>query len=478
MKRLLNAVQLERDRLSTLINSISDEVWFADTQGKFVLANPSALRHFGLVADEELEVEKFAASLEVYRPDGSPRPAGEAPALCALRGEIVRNQEEIVRTPHSGELRYRQVSSSPVKDGGGAVIGSVSVVRDVTEDRKAQQALRESEERFRMMADAMPQLAWTAHADGFIFWYNQRWYEYTGTTPAQMEGWGWQSVHDPGVLPKVLECWKASIATGEPFHMEFPLRGADGRFRLFLTRGIPMKDADGRVVRWFGTNTDIAERSEFEQQIQASLREKEVMLREIHHRVKNNLQVISSLVNLQADGLDNPEFRGLFQDVRDRVRSMALVHEKLYQSESLARVDFAEYARSLLNYLWRAHGSSVASVQLVLDLEPVPLSVESAVPCGLILNELVTNALKHAFHDQSGGEIRAVLHLDTDGRVRLSVRDNGIGLPPGLDWQQSKSLGLRLVQMLAGQLNGTVEVNNDGGTEFVISFAETGRLER
>ena len=127
------------------------------------------------------------------------------------------------------------------------------------ERQQAEAAIRESEDRFRTMANAMPQLAWIARADGHLFWYNQRWYDYTGTTPQQMEGWGWQSVHDPEALPRVVEQWKTSLATGQPFEMEFPLRGADGVFRQFLTRGHPMKDAEGRVQQWFGTNTDVTE---------------------------------------------------------------------------------------------------------------------------------------------------------------------------------------------------------------------------
>jgi PAS domain S-box-containing protein len=144
------------------------------------------------------------------------------------------------------------------------------LVQDITKRRKAEEALRESEERFRTMANAMPQLAWIAKADGYIFWYNQRWYEYSGTTPEQMEGWGWQSVHDPDALPGVMERWKSSIATGQPFYMEFPLRGADGIYRPFLTRGFPLKDNQGRVVQWFGTNTDVSELKKVEDALRES----------------------------------------------------------------------------------------------------------------------------------------------------------------------------------------------------------------
>jgi PAS domain S-box-containing protein len=141
------------------------------------------------------------------------------------------------------------------------------VFNDFSDYKRAEEALRASEEQFRNLANAIPQLCWTANADGWITWYNERWYEYTGTTPEQMEGWGWQSVHDPSALPSVLERWKDSIATGNPFDMVFPLRGADQVFRPFLTRVMPVKDADGKVVRWFGTNTDISERQQAEEQL-------------------------------------------------------------------------------------------------------------------------------------------------------------------------------------------------------------------
>jgi two-component sensor histidine kinase len=215
---------------------------------------------------------------------------------------------------------------------------------------------------------------------------------------------------------------------------------------------------------------DITDRKRAEEQIQASLREKEVLLKEIHHRVKNNLQVVSSLVDLQADAVADAALRTVLGDVRDRVRSMALVHEMLYQSESLARVDFAEYSRSLLSHLWRAHGSSSVTIKLSLDLQPTELTVDTAVPCGLILNELAANALKHAFRGRSQGEVTVALHRLPDGRVWLRVSDNGLGLPAGLDWRQSRSMGLGLVQMLAGQLNARLEASTGGGTGFELTF--------
>jgi len=163
---------------------------------------------------------------------------------------------------HDGEYRWLLDHGVPRFDADGEFVGFIGSCVDVTERKLAEATLAESERQWRTMADAIPTLAWTARADGYIDWYNARWYEYTGTAPEQMAGWGWQSVHDAALLPSVLERWQASIATGERFEMTFPLRGADGRFRPFLTRVTPVTDAEGRVVRWFGTNTDVeAERA-------------------------------------------------------------------------------------------------------------------------------------------------------------------------------------------------------------------------
>ena len=183
---------------------------------------------------------------------------------------------------------------------------------DITERKRAEAALRDSEERFRTMANAIPQLAWIARGDGYIYWYNQRWYDYTGTTPEDMEGWGWQSVHDPEVLPEVLEQWRASIATGRPFDMVFPLRGADGHFRQFLTRVMPMKDADGRVIQWFGTNTDITER----QQAEEALRDRETKYR--------------AAIETSADGFCITDMAGRFLEFND-----AFVHLMGYSREEM-----------------------------------------------------------------------------------------------------------------------------------------------
>jgi two-component system CheB/CheR fusion protein len=183
-----------------------------------------------------------------------------------------------------------------------------SFLTDLTERKAAEEALRESAEQFRTLAESIPNLAWWANGDGYITWYNRRWYEYTGTTPEEMEGWGWQSVHDPEFLPMVLERWRASIATGEPFEMEFPLRGADGVFRTFLTRVQPLKDPAGRVIRWFGTNTDIS-----------AMKRAEEALRDSESRVRRKLDAIltpeGDIGELELEDLvDAPAVQSMMED--------------------------------------------------------------------------------------------------------------------------------------------------------------------
>jgi PAS domain S-box-containing protein len=218
---------------------------------------------------------------------------------------------------------------------------------------------------------------------------------------------------------------------------------------------------------------EIAERKRAEEQIKASLREKEVLLKEIHHRVKNNLQVISSLLYLQSKNVKDKGTFGILQESQSRVRSMVLVHERLYQSPDLARIDFAEYIRSLANYLFRSYGVNTNVIQLRLNVDDVLLGVDTAIPCGLILNELVSNALKHAFPDGREGEVRIELRAD-DGQLTLIVSDNGVGLPQDLDFRDTESLGLQLVNTLVEQIEGTIELDRSDGTAFKITFTEPG----
>jgi PAS domain S-box-containing protein len=216
---------------------------------------------------------------------------------------------------------------------------------------------------------------------------------------------------------------------------------------------------------------DVTERMLNDARVKASLREKEALLKEIHHRVKNNLQVVSSLLGLQSRVVADPETRKMFKESQDRIHSMALLHESLYQSRSLSQINFPEYIRQLAAHLFQSYGVSADRIHLRTNLDGLSLTLDAAMPCGLIINELVSNSLKYAFPDGREGEVRIDLHGLSDGTTRLIVADNGVGLKADIDWTNTRSLGLRLVRTLAQQLGAQIEVNTSRGMEVRLAFA-------
>jgi two-component sensor histidine kinase len=210
---------------------------------------------------------------------------------------------------------------------------------------------------------------------------------------------------------------------------------------------------------------EIVHRKAAEETITASLNEKEILLREIHHRVKNNLQIITSLIRLHYRQITDPGTIHALQDSESRIRSMALVHEKLYHSTDLANIDFTDYIRSLTTSLITAYATDPHRIRLVIDVKDVSLDINRAIPVGLIMNELVANALKHAFPEGMSGKI-TITGRRTPAGITLSVQDNGVGLPEGLDWRNTTTLGLHLIITLIRQVNGSIELNCNGGTAF------------
>lgn len=213
---------------------------------------------------------------------------------------------------------------------------------------------------------------------------------------------------------------------------------------------------------------EIQERELAETQLAASLAEKEVLLKEIHHRVKNNLQIISSMLNLQSSQTANVQTLAVFQDSQHRIRSMALIHEALYRSGDLAQIDFLDYALTLVDFLRQSYRSP--GVQMRVEGVPVFLEINTAVPCGLILNELISNALKHGFPNGRSGEVVVHLQQHESGEISLGVRDNGVGMPPNLDMNQTHSLGLQLVDTLVKQVNGRLQMQNRNGVAFILTL--------
>ena len=216
--------------------------------------------------------------------------------------------------------------------------------------------------------------------------------------------------------------------------------------------------------------SEIAERQRVQEEIEVSLEEKALLLQEIHHRVKNNLQIVSSLLYLQSLEVESPDAFAILKASESRIRSMALVHERLYQSEGLARIDFQDYTQTLIDNLASSYNAAERHIDLTADAEKVSLPIDLAIPCGLIINELVSNALKHGFPDGQEGQVDVRLHETVDRMITLSVANNGVSLPDDFDIQHSSSLGLQLVRALVKQLKGTLTLQRDAQTEFTVRF--------
>jgi two-component sensor histidine kinase len=257
--------------------------------------------------------------------------------------------------------------------------------------------------------------------------------------------------------------------TGMPVEpIETQILCLDGRTIDVEMTGMPVTYLGRHVI--LTVIWDIHDRKQAGEKLEASLREKELLLKEIHHRVKNNLQIISSLLSLQTASTMSEEASDVLIESRNRIRSMALIHEKLYMSSDFSCIDFKEYIDSLIGSLFRSYVTA-RDVRIVRDIEDVSLDIDAAIPCGLIINELITNSLKYAFKDSAGHELRVSLKA-CDGVYTLIVGDDGVGLPPGLDFRNTPTLGLQLVVTLTGQLNGNIERLEGKGTTFRITFRE------
>ena len=276
---------------------------------------------------------------------------------------------------------------------------------------------------------------------------------------------------DPAVGHEVFR----AIMAGGQWSGEVQMYAKDRRILDILLRAYANKDKSGHITSLLGIHTDITERKRAEETIKASLHEKEVLLREIHHRVKNNMQVVCGLLSLQATRSESEQVRHALNESQQRVYAMAMVHEELYSGQNLSAIDFSEYLKRLVNHLQRTYNNR-ADIRITLELEKIELDINQAIPCCLIINELITNAFKHAFPAASKGNIHMKLYIANDKEVVLEFSDNGVGIAANIELSKPSSLGLKLVnELLKKQLKGSLDVSTAGRTAFTLRWPLLGR---
>ncbi|MFN7927378.1 MAG: PAS domain-containing protein [Blastocatellia bacterium] len=422
-------------------------------------------------------------------------------------GEPLLNLEVTGQTAaQPGVVRDWLVSHFPLHDAAGNVIGINSVVQEITERKRAEAALRESEESFRTLANNISQFAWMADATGSIFWYNQRWFDYTGTTPAEMQGWGWQQVHHPDHIARVVTRLRRSITTGEPWEDTFPLRGADGQYRWFLSRALPIHDEAGRVVRWFGTNTDITEHLAAEREREALLkrerearetaeaatRAKDDFLALVTHELRNPLQSILGYTRLTQQQPHDPDAvlhnceiiarsaRAQQQLIEDLLDTARIVTGKLKLETTLT--DLRLVLADAVNIVRPAAEAKQISLAAELGYEPQEVLGDAA-----RLQQVTWNLLQNAIKfTPAGGHIR--LQLENQGeQIRFTVSDTGSGIEPEFlphifdrfrqshrtQQQGGLGVGLALARQLVELHGGTITAASQGantGATFTVTL--------
>ncbi|UEM01625.1 PAS domain S-box protein [Skermanella rosea] len=312
---------------------------------------------------------------------------------------------------------------------------------------------RDGEHQFRLLADNAPVMIWRSDLTKACDFFNEPWLEFSGRTMEEELGFGWAEGVHPEDYDRCVEIYKTSFDRRECFTMPYRLRRHDGEYRWLLDNGRPYHDSDGIFAGYFGSCIDITD-------MKQALDDKDVLLREVHHRVRNNMQLISSLLEMQAGTAQAPEARSKLQETAWRVRSIALAQEQLHEAGNFANVDLGDYIRSLVQVV----GTMQERIAFEVEVDPIPFSLDRAVPTGLIVNELLTNALKHAFPGDRAGTVRVEARRESDGTVAITISDDGVGLPSTELPERARSLGFRLVRRLGMQAGARISVENAGGT--------------
>jgi len=386
-------------------------------------------------------------------------------------GEPFEVELEIVRI--DGVHRWVINRGAAEMDAAGNIIRIIGSLQDITERKMILDELEKSRNELQSTIDATTSGIYKFDLSTQELYLNQKAYTMHGYEPGEFptdtEYIKQHLIHpdDVKILTGAIE--ECIYSKSHTYEVEYRIRKKNGEYHWIHSNGKVVEwDDDGKPLRLIGNHTDISERKLSEEKIRASLEEKEILLKEIHHRVKNNLQAISSLLSLQMNQFKEPRLREAFIQMKNRIRSMAMVHEKLYTSHDIAHINFGNHIKSIANELISAYGND--DIILEVEADNVPVELEKAVPLSLILNELVSNALVHAFPGRSAGTLQIYLHKVGNDDIILVIRDNGKGFPDNVDLRESSTLGLTLINALVSQIDGTIEMSKENGTTFTIKF--------
>ena len=486
----------EAHTLLAAIVSASDDAIISKTLDGVILSwNAGAERLFGYTSSEAV-----GQSIDLIIP---PELRDEELQILEQlrRGERI-DHFETVRVAKDGRRIHISLSISPLRDEAGRLVGASKVARDITHRMQAEEALRRGEERFRELANNIDQFAWTCDELGIATWYNKRWYEYTGTTFADMQGDGWKKVHHPEHIQRVAAGLAAAVASGQPWEDTFPLRGKNGAYRWFLSRAVPIHDPSGVVIRWFGTNTDVTEQVELEKALKRADRRKDEFLATLSHELRNPLGPISNALELLkiSDGDEGTLRKSQATIDRQLTHLVRLVDDLLDVSRITrdrvelrrARVELASVIHQAVETVSPLTGSADQVVDVDLPQQPIYLDADP-IRLAQVFGNLLNNAAKYT---SPGGRIR--LSAERTGmQVEVTVEDEGIGIPPEqlesifemfaqVDSSLERSwgglgIGLTLVRRLAEMHGGTVEAYSEGlghGSRFVVTLPITDALPR
>ena len=430
--------------------------------GDIIFANESLARIFKSESVEELKSHKI---VDFYK-----NPSERKKIIQRLKNEGKLYQYELEMVSATGETVNMLLSANLT---GNTISG---MLMDITQRKYTEKALQDNEEKYRTLFEANPNHTILVSSDGVILDANSSAARFSGLSTGELIG---RNFSDLGIFSEdnlsfAGEKFSRALKgeTLKPF--QYRLINKNGEYSWIETQLVPIKK-DGMINSILIIDTDITDRRNATDKLKSSLNEKKILIKEIHHRVKNNMQIITSLLNLQIQHLDEEEIVAatVLKESQNRVRSMAMIHEKLYLSKDFTHIRFEDYIKRLLSDLLYSYEINPDLVKLVVDVEDVDLNMETAVPCGLIISELISNSLKYAFPQGRKGEIKVSLkHVPEDPKFVLTVADNGVGLPPNIDLKNITTLGLELVYNLTRQIDGEIELDRSQGTKFRINFNE------